>query len=316
MHVGARVRPARLPRADPEVHAEDRALDGGVEVRVGEDDHRVLAAELEGDVLDAHAGGGLLDLQAGGDRAGEADAADLRMPDDRVAGLRAAADHVEHARWEALTGQLAEDERRERDLRRRLDDDRVAGDERAEDARGGEHHRVVVGEDLADDPVGLVGRVVQVAGGGRDRATAVPADEPGPVTDVLQRDGDVDVHRAVREAAVDRVEHREALGVLLDQRREAREDLGPAVDAERRPGGLRVVRGLKARWTSRSRRWEPMSAPRRSRVARLHRRPVRGIDEVTPDQHPEVVAGDVVGDRIRSGAAHATKCIRPTLWPG
>ena len=91
---------ARRGRADLAAVAEgavERVEGGAVEIGVLEDDHRVLAAELEHDRLQPARRVGV-DLAAGLDRAGEGDAAHQRMRDQRRAGILAVAgDDVDHA---------------------------------------------------------------------------------------------------------------------------------------------------------------------------------------------------------------------------
>ena len=83
-----------------------------LEVGVGEDDVRALAAELEADLLHV-VGGQPHDLLAGRRLAGEGDLADPGMAGDRRAGRAArAGDDVDDAGGEAgLEGELAEPDR-------------------------------------------------------------------------------------------------------------------------------------------------------------------------------------------------------------
>ena len=72
--------------AGAQVAADDRAFDRAVDVGVGEDHHRAVAAELEHHVL---AGRASRDRCAGLGRADEADAVDQRVAGDLVADLGA-----------------------------------------------------------------------------------------------------------------------------------------------------------------------------------------------------------------------------------
>ncbi len=76
-----------------EEQAEVRALDGGVEIGVGEDDVGALAAQLEADALEVALGGGLHDDLAGGVFAGERDLVHVHVLGERGAGGRAVAGH-------------------------------------------------------------------------------------------------------------------------------------------------------------------------------------------------------------------------------
>ena len=92
-----------------EVQPEHRAFERGIQVGVGEDDVRALAAELERDPLEG-VGGARHDDPADLGRAGEGDLVDARVLDERRAGrLAIAGDDVDDARREAgLQGQLAQ----------------------------------------------------------------------------------------------------------------------------------------------------------------------------------------------------------------
>src|SRR5207248_7686135 len=83
------------------VDRPDGARDRVVELRVGEDEVRALAAELEGDPLD-RLGREAHDLRPGGGRAREGDLVDAGMPDEVRADRRAGAgDDVDRAGREA-----------------------------------------------------------------------------------------------------------------------------------------------------------------------------------------------------------------------
>ena len=66
------------------VAADDHRLDRGVDIGVGADDHGVGAAELEGYALEAGCGE-LGDVAPDRGRAGERDASDVGVADERVA---------------------------------------------------------------------------------------------------------------------------------------------------------------------------------------------------------------------------------------
>ena len=90
---------ARARRTLLALEAESRlryAFDGGVDVGVGIDDDRVLAAHLEHGALDPELAGcwlrcRLVDVQSNFARAGESDVANLGMRDQGIAEARAAA---------------------------------------------------------------------------------------------------------------------------------------------------------------------------------------------------------------------------------
>ena len=94
--------------------------------RVVEDDVGGLAAELEGDLL-VGAGDRLGDRLADVGRAGEGDLVDVRVLDQRVAGLAGAGDDVDDARRQVgLLADLGEQQRGQRGGLGRLEHDGVA----------------------------------------------------------------------------------------------------------------------------------------------------------------------------------------------
>ena len=105
-----------------------------VQIGVGEDDVGRLAAELQRHALEV-AGDGLDDLLAGQVRAGERHLVHARVRRQRRAGGLAEAGHdVDHAgRHARLQAQLAQPQRRQRRLLRRLEHDGAAGGERRAD---------------------------------------------------------------------------------------------------------------------------------------------------------------------------------------
>src|ERR1700691_731646 len=85
VHQHPRIGPAGLALARREVHPEDRAGHCLLGVRIGEHDHRILAAQLQRDVLDVTGlGRPALDDQGGGNRAGEGEPLHGRVAYQRV----------------------------------------------------------------------------------------------------------------------------------------------------------------------------------------------------------------------------------------
>ena len=133
----------------------DDRRDRHVQVGVGEDHVRGLAAQLQ---LDRHQvlRGGPHHGPAGDRGADEADVVDVAMPGERDPGLGAEpGDDVEHARRQpGLAGQLGQRERRQRGDLGRLEHHRVAGGERRGHVGRGEHGRHVPRDDTAQTPYG------------------------------------------------------------------------------------------------------------------------------------------------------------------
>ena len=134
----------------------DQHRHGGVEVGVGEDDLRALAAELQRDRA-VPLGRDLLDQRADLRAAGEADVVDARVARQRVADLVAVAgDDVERAGRKAGLGrQLRHADQRQAGVFGRLDHADVARRQRAADAAPEDLHRVVPRDDVAGDAVRL-----------------------------------------------------------------------------------------------------------------------------------------------------------------
>ena len=167
----ARARFAALARRV--VDRPDRARDRRVEVGVGEDEIRALAAQLERQALD-RLGAEPHDLAARLRRAGERDLVDARMLDEVGAGGRAVTgDDVDRAGREAdLRRELGEPQRGHRRLRVGLEHDRATGRERRRELPGRHQQRVVPGDDLAGDADRLLQRVGEERAADRVRATA------------------------------------------------------------------------------------------------------------------------------------------------
>jgi hypothetical protein len=96
--------------------APGRSGRGGIEVGIGEDDKRRLAAEFERDALEVGLGGVAHDQLADFGRAGEGDHVDIHVLGERLASLLAiASDNIEHAGGQAcLMSKLGDADGRER----------------------------------------------------------------------------------------------------------------------------------------------------------------------------------------------------------
>ena len=143
----------------------DRADDRLVEIRVGEDQVRGLAAQLERHALQI-VRGGLHDRLSGLRGPGEGDEVDARIADEGLAGgLGAEALHdVEDARRKDLGRDLSEQGCGRRRLLGGLQHHRVAERERGRDLPRGEHQGEVPRGDRDRDALRLVPRVGEMAG--------------------------------------------------------------------------------------------------------------------------------------------------------
>ena len=186
----------------------------------------------------------LLDPPADLSRAGKGEPTHARMHDQSVARLVAEPrDDVDDAGREDLVDQLREPECRERGVLGRLEDDRVAGDERGNHLPRREHERVVERDDPADDAERLQQRVVDAVRLARDRLAARVQRQAGEVAEQPDRlQGRVVAHLADRTPVLAHVEQRELLGVRRDRVGEA-DHVADAL--ERRSQTPRFERGLR-----------------------------------------------------------------------
>ena len=134
---------------------EDRvgdAVNRVIEIGVGKHDRRRLAAKFERDALQVP-GRSLDDELADFRRAGEGDLVDIGMVGECSARRLTESCHdVDDAIGNAGFGnQLAETQRRERRLLRRLENDRAARGERRRKLPCGHHQRKIPRYDLTDD---------------------------------------------------------------------------------------------------------------------------------------------------------------------
>ena len=129
---------------------ELQALDGGAEIGVVEDDRRRLPAELEAAALELLAAD-RTDLAAGGGGTGERDLVDERVAHEVLTDLAAGGHHAHDALgYTGLFEQRAHEQRVERSLGRRLDDDRAAGEQRGRQLRHRDELRDVPRHDRRD----------------------------------------------------------------------------------------------------------------------------------------------------------------------
>nr|ART40488.1 K624 [uncultured bacterium] len=248
LHVDARTAQAHLALIG-EGRAHGR-FDTGVEVCVGKDQVRVLAAQLEGQLLQA-AGRRAHDDLPGGGLAGEGDAVHVRVFGQGRAGRIAAkaVHHVQHARRQDVLGHVRQQRRGGRCFFRRLDDDGVAAGQRRGDLPGGQQQREVPRRDDADHAQrpaqGVIQRPFHLPALGGDVLEVLgELDEVGTAA----RDVDVAGQRD-RHAVVGHFGGRELGGARLDAVRQLHQQihapghghLAPRALERRAGGGDRLV---------------------------------------------------------------------------
>ena len=257
-----------------------------IEVRVGEDQVRVLAAHLQRR-LDEPLGSLSGDLAAHARRSGEAHRPDFGVRNQGAAraGPQTLYD-VQHSRREArLAAQLAEKVRGHGRHFARLRHHAVPRRERGRHLPGEQVEGQVPGRDAGDDSERLPERVVQrhLVGGMR---LAVPLrDRVGEEVEVLRSARHFD-RRGERDGlpAVDRLGACEPVLVPVDQARHGAQEPRALTHRRRRPGGKCAA----------CRRDRPLHVRRVARCDSTVRRPGRRVDVVEPLRRGDVLAVDVV----------------------
>ena len=169
--------------------AEESAVDGGFEIRVGEKDVGRLAAEFESDAL--HGVRGLLDDDlADGGAAGESDFVDVGMLDERsAAGLAETGDDVDDARRQAAVGEMfREFKGGERSLLGRLEDAGTTGGQRWRQFPRGHQQRIIPRDDLSGNADRFFEREAHGVVGDRIH---IANDLGGKTTIIFEASGDV-----------------------------------------------------------------------------------------------------------------------------
>ena len=242
-------------------------LAAGVQVGVGEDDLRRLAAELERHALERRAAAAAITLPPVG-RAGEGDLVDAGVRDHRRAGVarRCRCTTLTDAGREArlLASARANASADDRRVLRRLEHDRVAGGERRRELPGRQHQRRVPRRDRADDADRLAPRVDSRAG--PCRAGSTPPSTCRTPAEVLEAAaGDVASWRAYLA---------DQLAVVAGlappaPRRARRRGRRAAQQARARSAGSRPSASKAARAAApRGRRPRPCRGPRGTRAGR------------------------------------------------
>ena len=207
---------------------------------VGADDERVLAAHLEVDARDP-LGADRGDPLAGLDRAGEGDAFDPLVGDDRGADVAGAGDHVDDPGAAGGRSSAASGEGRERGQLRGLADGRVARRQRRCELPAQQQQRVVPGNDAADRADRVLDHERELCRLDRgDHAAGRVAADLGVV--VERRRGPADLVGVLdpRLAALERHQ----LGELVGARTQPRRDLVQHLAALDRRGPLPAALSL------------------------------------------------------------------------
>src|SRR5450830_490293 len=235
LHDEARAGRAHLTRAGED--ADERAVDGGVEVGVGEHDIGALAAQLQADLLHV-LGAPAHDVLANLAGAGERHHVDERRGGKIVADLAAGpGDHLEDALGKAnLLEDLRQFEIGQRADGGRLEDHHVTGRQRRRDLPGGHEHRVVPRRDadgdadrLAHDHAhGLAGHFQRLAVR-LDHEAGVVVERVGRVAHVDDRLGEELAHLVALQAG-------ELVGALADPGGGPSQDLAALHRLHPRPG--------------------------------------------------------------------------------
>ena len=248
--------------------AEERVVDRRLEIGVGEDDVRRLAAELERDLLQVRRRV-VHDAASGLRAAGERDLVDELARGERVADDRAGSEHdVDDAgRKLELLEDRRQADRRERRQLRGLEDADVARRERRRELPHGHEQRIVPRNDLPADAdrlahgEGLRGR------GHVERLSVRLRREAGVVAEAVGRVDRVVLGLAQRLAVVERVDAHELVAMRVDcvgDFEEQRRAIGGQVDphgpssnalARRNDRRLRVVGGRPRRPSRSAVRW-------------------------------------------------------------
>ena len=137
-------------------------------------------------------------------------------------------------------------QRGERRQLRRLEDDRVAARERRPELPARDVRREVPRDDEPDDAERLAERRGDTAGD-RDRLAAVLVDRAGVEVEHLRDHADLAARPRDRLADVLRLDPRELLGVLLDERREPAQESRTVGRRDGAPGRIRRLRSRDRR---------------------------------------------------------------------
>ena len=217
-----------------------RDVGGAVEIGVGEDDQRRLAAQLHRHFLQGGTAGRRHHLAAGLDAAGEGDLLDTGMLGQHGAHAAVALDDVEDAVGQARFGvDLGQFQRAERCDFAGLEDHRVAGGQSRSRLPQGDLDRVVPGADPGDDAQRLAPCIDEGGGPQGDLLAFDGGDEAGVIFQHVGAGDDIDGLRfAERLAGVQRLQLGQFVVAGAQDFHGAAEDAGALHGGEPRPHAL------------------------------------------------------------------------------
>ncbi|MNS58500.1 hypothetical protein D3C72_914220 [compost metagenome] len=227
--------------AGVEERGVERVVHRGIQVGIGKDDVRVLAAQLQADALEV-AGGGLHDAFAGIGAAGEGHQVHVQALGQLGTDFGAAGHQVEHARRQVQLGhQLREVVRGQRRQVAGFDHHGIAGAQRGRDLPRGLQQRVVPRRDQAAHANRLAqGAADHMVRGFVDGAR-LGCDQPRKVAEGGGDIAHVGAALGQRLAGVERLQSGELLGIAVNQFGDLVQQPGAVTDGRLAP---RAVEGL------------------------------------------------------------------------
>ena len=169
----------------------------GIQIGIGKDQVRALAAGLEPDLFHVALAGVALEHLADLGRAGEDEAVDVRVPAKRLPRILAKPRHdVQHATGQPrLGGKLGQTQRRKRRLLGRFQHHRIACGQGRRELPGCHVEREVPRHHRADHPKRHAADERDVPPAGRRDLVIELVDRLGMPLEEMRRTGHIDVHR-------------------------------------------------------------------------------------------------------------------------
>ena len=226
----------------------DGALHRAIQIRVSKYDVGRFTAQLQRHSLQI-VGGGTHDFFAHRGRAGEGDLVYAFMLYQRLPGLRAAGNDIQHA-WgqSCLLRQFAETQRRERRLLRGLQYESAAAGQRRPQLPGGQQQRKIPRNDSGHHADGLAQRVGKSVVKSID-GLAVDLGRPSAVvTQHVGRHGHIHVSRFVDDlAVVQRLQLSQLVNVFFDELRQLPQNAPALARRHLAPRPLQIIKRFAGR---------------------------------------------------------------------